>query len=446
MHDQGMGHIAFGAPDIASYHLHERLRRSLLQRGHTVTVLCSDAAAFTFWQCQGESVVDLLATTREATSCPSSRLPVQLDRRAKAWLARLQPGAERWFDSARPDLLLLHQRRGPDQRLLQDIAQQRGCRVLWCGEGLLPHTLQVDERGLDGDASACQRSAIEFRAMQSDAPFLQACLANALAASTPCALPRRDPIAPALWSRCMDLLPMWRDRGWLAAARSLRGWTAAWAPLAAADASPYRLPLCPFLTVLLQDADTTRVRFDADAAAGPHDLIEAAHAARQLLDPSLELVVVDSPLGFGRKSAAAKAKHILVPAHAAATAASIAVATITINHPMATAGLLAGTPVLHLGAALYGLRGVTTRTTLPDLHVALREAVTHDHPALRQRYLTWLLGYGHVWCSGTEPDHNGLLGFVQAIERRLQTAPGHAPRIEYRKGPAWPLSAPARPQ
>ncbi len=441
-----MGHIAFGAPGIASYHLHERLRRALQQRGHAVTVLCTDASGFSFWRHQGETVIGPQSTPVGSPAGDHAEWRASLDRRTAAWLGRLQPHMERWFETANPDLLLLHQRRGPDQQLLQFLARRRGCRVLWCGDGLLPHTLQFDERGLDGDASICRRSAIEFRAVQGDTPLLQACLANALAGSMPCALPRREPIAPSRWQRCADLWPMWRDRGARAAARSLRSWATALAPLAVTSPPHFELPARPFGAVLLQDDDDLRMQHDAGTPPPARELIAAARAALHALDPGLEMVVVDSVRSHGHLSLRPAGGDIVVPAAAAAAAASIAVATITINHPMAITALLAGTPVLHLGAALYGLRGVTERTTLSELGHALPHAIAHDHPSLRQRFLTWLLGYGHVWCSGTDPDHNGLLGFVQAIERRLQGEPGHAPRLDYRRGPAWPLSSPARRQ
>jgi hypothetical protein len=133
----------------------------------------------------------------------------------------------------------------------------------------------------------------------------------------------------------------------------------------------------------------------------------------------------------------------VVPASAAIDAAAAAAAVVTINHPLASIALLAGTPVLHFGRALYGVRGVAVRTTLATLTQDLAQAVAHDHPTLRQRFLSWVFEHGHVWCSPVQPAHNGTLGLVQAIEARLQLAPGQLPPLHHQKGPAWPLS-PAR--
>jgi hypothetical protein len=69
--------------------------------------------------------------------------------------------------------------------------------------------------------------------------------------------------------------------------------------------------------------------------------------------------------------------------------------------------------------------------------------VHRDHPTLRARFLTWLFGHGHLWCSPTHPDHNGVLGLVQAIEARLRHRADEAP-LRYRRGPGWPLAAPGR--
>jgi hypothetical protein len=57
--------------------------------------------------------------------------------------------------------------------------------------------------------------------------------------------------------------------------------------------------------------------------------------------------------------------------------------------------------------------------------------------------LTWLFTHGHVWCSATAPDHNGIVGMVMAIEARLPGA-GARQGLRHRRGPPWPL-APARP-
>ena len=55
------------------------------------------------------------------------------------------------------------------------------------------------------------------------------------------------------------------------------------------------------------------------------------------------------------------------------------------NHPLASVALLAGTPVVHTGSALYGLPGVATRAATGELASALPAALARDFPALRQR-------------------------------------------------------------
>src|SRR5690606_37710263 len=106
---------------------------------------------------------------------------------------------------------------------------------------------------------------------------------------------------------------------------------------------------------------------------------------------------------------------------------------ITINHPAATVALLAGTPVIHLGRALYQLQGVTTKSTIEQLPDAIANLQDCDRPELRRPFLTWLLQHGHVWCSATAPNHNGMLGLVQAVERRLLgDAENHSRPLTYR--------------
>ena len=62
--------------------------------------------------------------------------------------------------------------------------------MLWTGDGLLPHTLQVDPGGLDEDASSQRWGARDFRVVAPDPTLLEACLAHALASHDPLGLPR----------------------------------------------------------------------------------------------------------------------------------------------------------------------------------------------------------------------------------------------------------------
>ncbi len=442
----GMGHIVLGAPGVRRFHLHERLLRSLRERGHRCTVLCLDAVSRTFWRHQDAEVAELPpAAAGDEPLAPlddfAARSPGDA-RRNRARLAALLPRLWRWCTASRPDLLLLHQDRDGDAALLQFVARAAGCRVLWTGDGLLPHTLQLDEHGLDGDASCCRRAAGEYRVVRSEPSLLQACLANALARTTPSALPRREPQPPPFAARLADLPRVLWHRGVAKGLASLRAWRTARAHDPPQRDAAWSLPPAPFVAVLLQDAADARVRLDGGQAPPAAELVAAAAAAAAQLDPALWLVVV-APAG-GRAPRAMSSRHVVVPAAAAMEVAATAAATITINHPLASVALLAGTPVVHTGSALYGVRGVATKATLDTLAPALHEAVARDHATLRQRVLSWLFGYGHLWCSGTHPDHNGMLGLVRAIEARLLLPPVDVPVLRYRAGPSWPLAAERR--
>jgi hypothetical protein len=440
-----MGHIVLGAPGIDRFHLHARLAGSLRARGHRCTLVCTDAAARTFWRHQDPEVADLPpAPDGGAPVAPLAELArrdAAANERTVARLAALLPRLWHWFTAVRPDLVLLHQDRSADAGLLQFVARAAGCRVLWTGDGLLPHTLQLDEQGLDGDATCCRRSAGEYRVVRGDQELLNACLANALARTTPAALPRRDLKAPPLLARAADVPRVLRQRGLRAAIASMSAWRAARVPDPVDGGRPWSLPAMPFVAVLLQSACDPRLRLDAGDAPGADALIAAAARAAAALDRALPLVVV-APAGVARLPV--RGPHAVVPAAAAMDAAATAVATITVNHPLAAIALLAGTPVVHTGNALYGVRGVATKAALDTLAPALRDAVDHDHPTLRQRVLTWLFGHGHVWCSGTHPDHNGMLGLVRAVEARLLAPPADVPVLRYRTGPAWPLAVDRR--
>ncbi|MEO6595218.1 MAG: hypothetical protein ABIP94_10745, partial [Planctomycetota bacterium] len=236
-------------------------------------------------------------------------------------------------------------------------------------------------------------------------------------------------------------------RGLPGAHAALFGWQQALPPRPAVSTLPIDLPREPFVTVLLQDPDDATVALDAVCPPSAGQLIKASLATAARLDPHLRVVVVAPWRGLLRRELAglqATEKLHFVPASAAPEAAAMAVATITINHPLASVALLAGTPVLHTGRALYGLRGVTSQVPTAGLPDALPLALAEDHATLRQRFLSWLFGYGHLWCSASHPDHNGLAGFVQAIETRLAERSPTGLLLRYRRGPAWPLAAEPR--
>lgn len=434
-----MGHIVFGAPPVSAFVLHERLQRALLQRGHHTTTVCLDAAEHAF--CAANLTPSVLLGARvsgDENAAAALGMPETTPARTRRWLASALVAAERWFERAGADLLLLHERRGPMATLLQFVARRHGVRVLWTGPGLLPHTLQCDERGIDGNAAASQRSALDYRVVQAEPQLLAACLANTLARTPPFALPAAPITVPTRRERLRAAVQVARDRGLLAAARSLQVWRAA-TPPPLAGTEPFSAPSAPFVAVLLQSANDPRVVLDADQSPNPGRLLAATVAAANAIDPALRVVAV----GDVAAATLAATGCLGAKASAAIDVAATAAATITVNHPHAAVALLAGTPVVHFGRALYGLPGVTTKCGLDDLPRALHRAMHRDHPTLRTRFLSWLFGHGHLWCSPTHPDHNGVLGLVQAIEVRLQRRADEAP-LRYRAGPGWPLAAPGR--
>lgn len=458
-----MGHIAFAAPAIERFHLHERLARELRRRGHAVTVLCLDRIEGTFWRRQ-EPATRCLATG------PADPMRAPLDEfalaegarrglvagsarhrrtvaRVRDRLARLLPRLLRWFEDDRPDLVLLHQRRSAEARLVHFVARETGTRVLWTGAGLLPHTLQFDECGIDGDAAAMRRSAGDYRLTPNEPSLLQACLANAIGQTGPAALTRRDVLAPSLLRRFGDLFAALRRGDFAGAGPAIDAWRRAQGGPPPTVPQPADLPGVPFVAVLLQDAADERLRLDAAAAPSHAQLVVAAAQAARRVDRDLSLVVVTPPAGRPDRALAelrCDAPLYVVPAAAAAAVAATAVATVTVNHPLAVVALLAGTPVVHTGRARYGLGGVTTMAPTAGLARALPTALAMDNRLLRERFLSHLLGHEHLWCSPTHPDHNGVLGVVQTIEERLTERTPSGTLLRYRAGPAWPLDAAGR--
>lgn len=432
-----MGHIVLGAPGIDRFHFHDRAIRALRQRGHRVSILCPTPLLQTFWSHQDEGVAALPAVGDDGLEFRELEttwrgLPVRRQRRLR------QSGrcVIAWLERERPDLLWLHQDRGCGAALLQFLASRSGCRVFWSGDGLLPHTLQVDDRGIDGDASYSRRSAREFRVVRGDAELLSACLANTLARTTPVALPLRAAVRPPLRQRLRAAVATWQDDGLAAAWRGLRALRMPTIPAQDRMPGPWTPPATPFVAVLLQAPTDPRVALDGQPAPTMPQLVAAVRQAVLSIDPTWSVVAVapeqrGAPLRFPGCT--------VVPATTGPDAAATALAVVTINHPLAGIGLLAGTPVVHLGHALWGVRGVASHATLPRLATTLRAALARDYPKLRQRFLSWVFAHGHVWCSATAPNHNGMLGLVQAIEARLADQPEWPPLL-YRRGPAWPLA------
>ena len=69
-----MGHIVIAAPSISRFHLHERLRRDLLRRGHRLTVLCAERCRFTFWREQVGGVDFLLPQRIDRSGLPDGEV------------------------------------------------------------------------------------------------------------------------------------------------------------------------------------------------------------------------------------------------------------------------------------------------------------------------------------------------------------------------------------
>lgn len=433
-----MGHIVLAAPGIGRFHLHDRLARALHQRGHRVEILCGEPAERTFWRHQELTPLSL-PTAPAATDLPWDELAPTCRRGRRRQLGELAGGVRAWLAGAAPDLVVLHQDRGDVAQVLQFVARAAGCRVLWTGDGLLPHTLQLDERGLDGEASCARRSAGAFRVVRGEPELLHACLAHALAGSTPFGLPRTAVRVPRLGPRLADAWTTWPQQGLVRALASFGAWRQA-RPSPQPPIVPWAMPEAPFLAVLLQPAHDPRLTIDGGPAPAAAALVQQTARAAACLGKDVAVCVVAADNGPARRFAG----QPMVPAAAAAVAAATALATVTVNHPLASVALLAGTPVVHTGAALYGVRGVARRSAADQIAEGLGEALAHDHPTLRQRFLSWVFRHGHVWCSATEPDWNGLTGLVAAIEARLAVPAGTEPGLRYRSGPAWPLAGETR--
>lgn len=420
-----MAHIVFAAPRIDRFPLHERLRRELLRREHRVTVLCCEQTDYTFWRQQFAGVEPL----------PSRRA------------AKIETAATQWLERNQPDLMLFHQHRSGAAPALERAARATGCGVLWTGEGLLPHTMQVDEHGLDGAASSRAQRPRDLRVVTPNDLLLDASLAHALSGNRPLALPSAEVRVPPSSRRLLDAL------AYAAAGRpdrihgALSAWQGALTEPDAATEAPLSLDLePPFVAVLLQHPHDQRLRLDSQEPPTPEAWIDAALQAAEQFAPDAQVAVVQ-PMkrrADGRAAAALRRRgrgrvHVL-PHEAASLAAATAASIVTVNHPAATVGLLAGTPVLHTGRALYELEGVTHRTATQTLLEDHHRALAKPRPALRRRFLTWLLRYGHLWCSATAPSFNGMLGLVDRVEQHSATS--RTPRRGiYRAGPGWPLGA-----
>lgn len=456
-----MGTVVIGAPEFDSFHLLDRLQRELTQRGHRMHTLCCEDATADFWRLQGLAAHQLVPAAADAMRAPlrefaelqatanglrhGSAARRRCVSRTERELNRLLPACVRWFETERPDLLLLPGARGAHSQMLHFVARELGVRVLWLGRGLLPHTLQHDELGRDGDAAITHRVAGDYRDAPQQPALLGSCLAHLLGRAEPAALSRRELRRPPWRNQVEGAWRAARRGSWHEVARCWSGWHAALPPIVSSAVQNFELPRAPFATVLLQDADDPAVCLDATGAPDATQLVAAARTATAAIDRGIGLAVVLPPRGLHHRQLATLAAdpgvHLL-PAVAAIDAAATALATFTINHPLAVTAMLTGTPVLHCGRALYGLGGVTHRGPSAGFVDVLGPALAADADTLRERLLTVLLGQDHVWCSPSHPDHNGLIGLANTIEERLGSRSPQGARPGHRTGPPWPLAAP----
>lgn len=454
-----MPHVLFAAPSIGSFHLHDRLAELAMRRGHRISILSALPQERAFWATQGLPVRELARAARlsEDPALPLREL-AEIDCRLaghvaadeRAWLAAVRrlrtqaAGVLHAFEHDPPDVVLVHEGRTGLHRLIHFAARRLGIGVLHLGEGLLPGTLLCDDSGIDGDSSAFRRAAVDYRSMLADRAFLHAALTSWLGGSTAPAALRRPPTPPSLGSRLDAALRAGLRAGFRhgvpAAQAAWRAWRAAIPSPPAPTRTTVGLPPM-YVVALLQRDDSPRVRLDAPAGLDGLSLLRATTAAAAQHGHRAEVVgLLAEPhdphvaLEFARRGFRVESVD------AAPAALATAMAVVTINHPLAGAALLHGTPVVHLGRALYGVPGVAVAGRLETLAATLARALTEERPTLRERFLTRVLQREHIWCSAQRPDRNGLNGIMLRLERAAKHPTGSSP-LAYRAGPSWPLAA-----
>ncbi len=453
-----MGNIVFGAPTIRQYHLHGLLAQSLMRRGHRVTVLAEDPVTQRFYDAQGlrtrllpqqTATAELRGMPLEAAALRDCRLagianpgPGRLER-VRARLARFVPGLLRYFCVETPDLVLIHDRRTGLHRLIQYIAKEFGADILHTAPGLLPGTMQWDEDGIDADSSRCRRNAKAYTRRPRDEMFLMAALAAVLGGVGATPTERSRVQVPGLRDRMRAMLSALR-RGQLGPAyHAMTAWQRAHAQAEAAARDAEPLPESPFVAVMLQEGDEASMRVDAVDAPNHEQLVIATQAATFAVDSSIPTAIVPPRSGLSRDVEQAirsrPGRFVVCSPDDAMLALTTALAVTTVHHPHSLAAILAGTPVLHTGSALFEHAEVATKTTTDRLRFDLAQAIERPNPPWRESYLTHTLVYDHVWCDAEEPDDNGLGGLVQHIEHRIAASAAESPEVHYRAGPVWPL-------
>lgn len=448
-----MGHVVFAAPSLARLHLHERLTKKLLSRGHEVTALCTDPVSLRCLDRHGLPVVAVRTGGRAPARFPLDEFAIQqcileglpcpdvLEvRRRTRVLEAVAGGIVHFFEREHPDLVLIHQRRGGIHRLIHFVAREFGVRVLWTGDGLLPGTQQLDGEGIDGDSSACRRSALDYRDLPRDPDFLSAALSAWIAHALPPPLARAPRHGPATFGLVRDLATAWRTRRSGLARAALAEWRKA-EPEPPALPAPAGPTGDPFVVLELQEPGDPRLRLDAPRAPSHPELAHVVAAAVTTIDRAMQLVIVMPEQGLSSQSRWHLPENAqLVSAPHLAVVASTALALVSVNAPHAAGALLAGTPVLHFGRTPYGIPGVARKATLDTFADDLRAALDDRSSTLRERFLYRMLRRDHVWCSADFPDQNGLRGLVLAIEIALKERGQEGADLRYSPGPTWPLA------
>lgn len=453
-----MGHILLAAPPIERFHLHEQVSRRLLRRGHRVTLLCTDPVTQRCYDVHGMPA-RLLAQARrpDPSDLPTQELAARdlrltgqgrpdfrrLLRRYRARLDHAAPTLVRHFETELPDLVVTFQGRSGLHRLIDAAAQRFGCPTTHLGDGLLPGTMQHDPRGIDGDSSIATRPAAYYRSGSTDRGLCEASLAAVLGEFDSPPTARRFVHPPDFLDGIACLASARSPAAARWALSRLRAWRSeSERPVVKPEPNLFGLPANPFVAVLLQGPRDPRVLLDTQHG-GPHalELCRSVRRATQAIDPSLGVVAITSPDLDPGVIESIRADGVRVrPAQAAPAAIATAAAVVTVNHPLAMIGLLADTPVLHLGSALYDLPGITRRTALERLRADLETAVhAAPHAGLRLRFASRVLTEDHIWCDAEAPDPNGLRGIVHHLEDQLQKAGGQPETAPYRPGPGWPL-------
>ena len=170
---------------------------------------------------------------------------------AEARLAQLIPGINRFLLEERPSLILLHQIRSGSNQLVHYLARQALVKAVWTGAGLLPHTLFLDNEGLDGNSLAALRSAHQYRAVAIDEPFLDAALTAVLGHHQPAALARRMVQPPTFRNRLRDAVAGLFAGNGQSVLAAFTAWQRAQQPAPAQNRNS-NLPADPFVAVLLQ--------------------------------------------------------------------------------------------------------------------------------------------------------------------------------------------------